>query len=312
MNIPEIDLEITEAIQEILSNHTPTMRFLTTIGDPIFYIIMIIVIAWFFDYKTGAKLGILIAFAGLMQGVLKLTFQQPRPYMVSQTISLKAGRAEMGYGFPSGHATVSATVSTYCVYHLKKISVVTIAVLFPFLMGLSRICLGVHSFFQVFAGWILGIAIIIGSYYFETKMAQWHTQLSLSKKLIPIFTFSIILVLILFVFNKDTMSFTDFLWESELSLVFGLFHGLTTGGSLSFKRTNTINIQTPSLKKNLTKLLFLIITATVFIGALNLSEQLNNKIMACLLVYTESFLLGYWVLYLAPKLFNRLSLSNET
>jgi membrane-associated phospholipid phosphatase len=111
MNIP--DIAITKAIQELFSDYTPTMQFLSAVGDPAFYIILIIIIAWFFDYKTGIRLGLLISFAGLMQGVLKLVFQQPRPYEVSQAIPLKAGRAEMGYGLPSGHASVSATLSTY-------------------------------------------------------------------------------------------------------------------------------------------------------------------------------------------------------
>jgi hypothetical protein len=114
-----------------------------------------------------------------------------------------------------------------------------------------------------------------------------------------------------FLMNKDSMSFTDFLWESELSLVFGLFHGLATGGILSSKRMYNFNLQTPSLKRNAAKLVLLLITTTAFSSALFLSEHLKNKVVACSFIYIESYLLGFWVLYIAPIIIKRFSFNQK-
>jgi membrane-associated phospholipid phosphatase/uncharacterized protein YneF (UPF0154 family) len=309
MNIPEIDLLITKTIQEMLSNYTPFMRLLSAIGDPTFYIILIILIAWFFDYKSGVKIGLLISFSGLLQGVLKLVFQQPRPYVVSQIIYLMADRAEMGYGLPSGHASVSATLSAYCIFHSKNVIVITTLTLFTILIGLSRICLGVHSFYQVISGWFLGFFIIAGSLAIDNKIKQWVRINGISKIIIPIISASVLIIIFLFKLNKDSMNFSDFIWESELSLVFGLFHGFTTGAALTFKQMKDLNYRNPSLEKKAVKLVVLIVTSVVFVTALSYSEQLDNKIIACSLVYFESFLLGFWVLYIAPRIFKRFSLS---
>jgi hypothetical protein len=171
------------------------------------------------------------------------------------------------------------------------------------MIGLSRICLGVHTFFQVLSGWIFGIFLVAVIFAIETKMARWVRQKSVYQLLALIFSISIITFIIIFQLNKASMSFVDFLWQSELSLVFGLFHGLAVGGILSFKQKLDLVLLPPSLKKNAAKLALLFMTIVAFFTTLFISEKFGNKIMACSFVYFESFLLGIWVLYIAPMIF---------
>ncbi len=73
-----------------------------------------------------------------------------------------------GYSFPSGH-TLNSTV-TYGLLALvawrarlavlARRAAVAIAVVLPFLIGLSRIALGVHYPTDILGGWLAGIAFV--------------------------------------------------------------------------------------------------------------------------------------------------------
>jgi len=76
---------------------------------------------------------------------------------------------ETGYGFPSGHAMNNAALYTMIiliVFRLTKSNKIRIPVLIggiaiTFLIGVSRIYLGVHHTGDVLAGWIMGITIAL-------------------------------------------------------------------------------------------------------------------------------------------------------
>ena len=103
----------------------------------------------------------------LIRGVIirtfaKLLFHRERPDASFSLI------LENGYAFPSGHAVISMIfygMVGYFIYKLcrktwqKIILSITIVTLI-FLIGLSRVYLGIHWAFDVFAGWLIGSAIL--------------------------------------------------------------------------------------------------------------------------------------------------------
>lgn len=112
------------------------------------------------------KLGpALFVFVSIVTGTavsqaLKLLYDRPRPDIVDHLVSTHTA------SFPSGHATMSAvvylTLAALIVRLVESAAVrayvVCVAVLLTFLVGMSRIYLGVHWPSDVAAGWALGSA----------------------------------------------------------------------------------------------------------------------------------------------------------
>jgi undecaprenyl-diphosphatase len=109
-------------------------------------------VAWML---SGAVLG-----GVALNSILKFTFARPRPDFIIH--------AEWVFtpSFPSGHATLSAiTYSTIGVLLAQihssrrlRIYLISMTALLILLIGMSRICLGVHYPTDVVGGWCIGVA----------------------------------------------------------------------------------------------------------------------------------------------------------
>jgi len=112
--------------------------------------------------RRGPALLVLIYVAGgtALNDLLKYIFARPRPDLVLHATQVFTS------SFPSGHATVSAVVYLTLGALLArdapsvaaKIYVMAVAILIVFLVGVSRVFLGVHYPTDVLAGWCIGSA----------------------------------------------------------------------------------------------------------------------------------------------------------
>ena len=90
---------------------------------------------------------------------LKRYFARERPDFVSHLHYVDS------YSFPSGHAllsavvylTLGALVARLVTHRRQKIYVLAVAALFAFIVGFSRVYLGVHYPTDVLAGWTVGL-----------------------------------------------------------------------------------------------------------------------------------------------------------
>ena len=95
-----------------------------------------------------------------MNTLLKSLFSRPRPSVVPHLTEV------MTQSFPSGHAMLSATVyltlggllAQLAERRRLKAYILGVAVLLPFLVGLTRVYLGVHYPTDVLGGWVAGLA----------------------------------------------------------------------------------------------------------------------------------------------------------
>jgi undecaprenyl-diphosphatase len=101
------------------------------------------------------------AFGGmLVSSLLKLLFSRERPEFALRLV------AEQSYAFPSGHAMMSAVVYLSLAVMLSTMQprlkdrafFLLAAMLLTFLVGVSRMYLGVHYPTDVLAGWAVGLA----------------------------------------------------------------------------------------------------------------------------------------------------------
>lgn len=136
----------------------------TTLGTGIVVAMIVAVAAlflWLYDYKQSATLLLVTTLGGiLLNGVLKLGFDRPRPQFFDW------GTHAMSSSFPSGHAMSAAIVYPTVAYlaarvhktHLSRLLTMLAAAILVVLISFSRVYLGVHYPSDVLAGVIVGLA----------------------------------------------------------------------------------------------------------------------------------------------------------
>jgi membrane-associated phospholipid phosphatase len=95
--------------------------------------------------------------AGVINALLKLVFQRPRPELAFVHLET--------YSFPSGHAAVATATFTTLAFLIgrrsgrrRAVTVAAAATALIVLVGFSRLYLGVHYLSDVLAGWSFGLA----------------------------------------------------------------------------------------------------------------------------------------------------------
>ncbi|KKP86701.1 MAG: Phosphoesterase PA-phosphatase related protein, partial [candidate division CPR3 bacterium GW2011_GWE2_35_7] len=156
-----IDVNFAEFIYSLRTPFlTILMNVITYFGSSvvIFITTVFIILVSFRKHRKEAIFFIFTLFMGItINFFLKLIFQIPRPNIAPLIV-------ENTYSYPSGHAMNSlvlyGTVSylTYRYFHNKKLEaiVITVSMVLVFLIGFSRIYLGVHYLSDVVAGYIAG------------------------------------------------------------------------------------------------------------------------------------------------------------
>lgn len=156
-----------EFVSSFISDfRTPFVKFITYLGGaqlviPLFAIVLIIFV--FIGRKRDTLLlGLCLFFQTLLNYVLKHIFRRTRPSVLRL---IKQG----GYSFPSGHTMVSCAFYGYLMYIVYKNvknkylkwGIICFLSILVFLIGCSRIYLGVHYTSDVLAGFFISIAYLI-------------------------------------------------------------------------------------------------------------------------------------------------------
>lgn len=147
-------LEVVRTVQTSASPAlTVFFRFLSLLGTEYFFLFSLPVVYWCVDHRKGMRLGVFFLGSAVANSWLKILFAQPRPYDLDPSVGMAR---ETSYGLPSGHAQSSATFWGVLAPWIRKPWGLTLALFLPFLIGLSRVYLGVHFPSDVFLGWALG------------------------------------------------------------------------------------------------------------------------------------------------------------
>ncbi len=113
--------------------------------------------------RGAAYLGISVLGAGLMDGLVKMYFGRVRPDLWTSILP------ESSFSFPSGHSMISAALGFAVVVLLWptkwRLPALILAPPTVFLIGLSRIYLGVHYPSDVLGGWCGGLIWAAGAFF---------------------------------------------------------------------------------------------------------------------------------------------------
>lgn len=120
-------------------------------------------------FRDGLFFGIAVIGSAVLDVVAKNYFARTRPDL---WLSI---RPETTYSFPSGHAMASTTLGVavilLCWPTRWRWPVMIASVVFVFLVGVSRVYLGVHYPSDILAGWTAAIAWTFGMYILVDRKA---------------------------------------------------------------------------------------------------------------------------------------------
>lgn len=164
------EVELMQFLQSHMNKVTAGIAsFISCFGEDMYVVLLLGFLYWCHDKKKALKVGINMMLAGILCPMIKNTARRVRPYMAHEEINcLKPIDPEadiyditaQGYSFPSGHSINSSSSVASLAYYFPVRLLKMAAVILPLLVGLSRICLGVHYPTDVLAGWFIGYGCV--------------------------------------------------------------------------------------------------------------------------------------------------------
>jgi len=129
-------------------------KAVTFLGTEFFFLTLLPIVIWCWKKEYALPLILLLYSTFLINTGLKEWFNIARPDLAFHRVHAE------GLGFPSGHAQSAVMLWGYFAWRFKSYKW---PVLLIFLIGFSRIFLGVHTTFQVVGGWTIGFVTLMAS-----------------------------------------------------------------------------------------------------------------------------------------------------
>jgi membrane-associated phospholipid phosphatase len=169
------------------------MRFFSYLGNEEFFLLVLPLIYWSVDSALGLRVGFILLTSNLFNNIGKLLFTGPRPYWVSSHVRA-LWLTETSFGIPSGHAQNAASVWGMFAVYGKRTWIWVVSITVIFLIGFSRMVLGVHFPHDVIFGWLLGALILWAFTRFWEPVGAWVGKKTLSRQILLAFIVSLIFI----------------------------------------------------------------------------------------------------------------------
>ncbi|MHA1288675.1 MAG: phosphatase PAP2 family protein, partial [Candidatus Thorarchaeota archaeon] len=144
------------------------------------------------------------------------------------------------YSTPSGHSQYSATFFGWLTVRIKTWWIALLGIILTFMIGISRIYLGVHFLGDVLIGWGLGILTVILIYYLEKPAREYLSRYKYEHLLLFVFFIGFLMLVV------ATML------PAPPNDNFGSYGGLTMGLALGLALENRyvgFNVEAPNGQK---------------------------------------------------------------
>ena len=303
------------------------MQLFSFLGTQYFQIILMAFIYWCVNNQVGIRLGIAIMIGSGFNTAFKWLFRSPRPYWISTDV--KALSLENSFGIPSGHAMVSTIAYGRIALWVRKRWCNTLIALLLFLIGISRIYLGVHFLSDVIAGWCLGISFLVILFHIEKPLGKWISKKNIWAKTILFFLSSVIIILFFTVWKASIVNWQiPESWKAniqaigltpasidpfrikEIYTLSGLWFGSLTGyawlnkcGGFQSKGTQT-------------QYLFRLLIGFAGLGMIfflfsQVIDGFTNELMNLGAIFIQYSLISIWITAVAPLIFVKIGLAKR-
>jgi len=253
-------------------------KIVTFFGDGNFYLLALPVLFWGWRKKDGLWLAFALFVILYGTSFFKSVFQVPRPEGVALVEA-------SGYSFPSGHAMGSLGFFGSLALLVGQRVVWVVSGAMVFLIGLSRVYLGVHYPLDVITGWAVGGAMLAGL----VPLRGCFLGMVTTWKLVPLASFGAGLLAVCLVIHPEPLS------PFPVS-VLGALSGMLAGASLEWRKDR---YQIPRGKGP--RIYYIILGLMVSILMYTGLKQIFPD--TALFRFLRYFALSFWVSWGAPLTF---------
>jgi membrane-associated phospholipid phosphatase len=319
----QLEIAWIMAVQSLSIWFAPVMTLLSETGSENFFMFVMPILYWSFDAMVGTQMATLLLLSNASNAGLKLLFHSSRPYWLSPGVHAFA--AEPTFGFPSGHSQTAASIWGFLALHIRDKVVKFLLLLLIFLIGFSRVYLGVHYFSDVVGGWLVGALLIWGLLQVERPLVKWLRTQSLRQMLILALISAAAVAGLHLVpaalaqtwpipdaWMQNALAATPGVGVMPLDIhgaftVSGTWFGFFTGLAVLFHRQGGY-CAAGSPSQRLLRYLIGLLGIFVFYYALGQIFPREENLISYALRFFRYSLVGLWVSLLAPLIFQRLGL----
>lgn len=300
------------------------MLLISLLGQEDFYMLVMPIFYWSIDAALGFRLGAMLLLSNWTNSIFKLAFHSSRPYWFDPQV--KGLAAESSFGIPSGHAQNAASLWGLLATAARKTWVKTALIVLIFLIGLSRLFLGVHYISDVLFGWLVGSLLLWAYLKAERPIAAYLQKQSLTRLLLIALATSIIIAVTVILSTAalgDWQTPQEWIQNAALSqpdaeidpvnmdgafTIAGTWFGLMAGVAWLYRRQGFYDASgTPS--QRLLRYAIGVVGIFFLWFVLGRFFPRNADVLSFALRYLRYTLVGVWISALAPLLFQRLGLT---
>jgi hypothetical protein len=303
------------------------MRFFSMLGYEEFFMLIMPSLYWCFDSILGMRMAVMLLLCNASNALFKLSLHSTRPYWLDPLV--QAFTTETTFGLPSGHAQIAAGLWGVMAVSVKRPWAKIALVLVIFLIGLSRIYLGVHFVSDVILGWLLGGLLLLAYLKLERPAVDWLRRQSLRQHLVLVTASTVLLILMVLIprtalgawqipavwqenaFSDYPENVLDPLKIDGAFTFSGTWFGFFAGAAWLFHQQGGFD---PSGTPRQRLLRYVLGIAGVLILWFGLGQIFprDGTLLSYFLRFVRYSLLGGWVSAAAPMLFARLGLTHST
>jgi membrane-associated phospholipid phosphatase len=317
------EIIITLFVQSLGAWLANPLKLISTFGTEEFYLLLVPLLYWSVDSAVGMKVGLILLLNQLFNHTAKIGFHSPRPYWIDLRVIAYA--PETTFGIPSNHAEISAAIWGLIAATYRKKWISASALLLVFLIGFSRVFLGVHFLSDVVTGWLIGVLTLLIFLSIEQPVTDWLKSLSLIQlyTLAALSSSGMILLALLVVsavpqtviqqawINNSLAAFPEVpITPLSLDWIFtinGTWFGLLCGASWYAKKRGKFNNSGSEGQRLLRYLVGGLGVLVIWYGFGAVFPR-SADIISYALRFLRYTLLGLWISAFAPLLFLRMGL----
>ena len=285
------DFSWNQLLRDTLPGTEYFFRFITEFGGTLVYLAIFFIIFWGINKNIAKGLLFIYVSSNFVNFYAKALIANERP-PESNWILISASHLST----PSGHAMSSTVFWGYTAMKFKNYAMWFLSAVVVFLVGMSRIYLGVHWLGDVFTGWLFGLIILLLVWILEEPIRNF-----VSKQNIFLIYLGLALV------GLIMMILTEILYDSiyDFGTPGGQMIGLALGFALEEKFVN-FEIQDDIGKKwklILRILIGILLIAVVYLGIYLIID--TNIFWMNALHYGITLILG---IFIWPLLFKKIGI----